>query len=142
MSGTLKIRSLFRSLTQYWPAAVFKWLSVTLILLYMHSYTCSQYLRQTCKHSWFVPRFPNSAYCNRIEPFFFSAYLMCVCDIDVVQILQRCMTLHFSITDPYTGPHSSWQCVFVCVWSGCTMWPIQCCKRGCDLWCFKLWLPT
>ncbi len=131
MSGTPKIRSLFRSLTKYWPAGVLKWLS------------CSQRLRQSCKHSWFVPRVQNSAYCHRIELFFFSAHLIyvcvcvCVCDMGCLQILQQCVTLHFSITDPH---HSSsfLMAVCVCVCGVDAQYsPYSAAWEGCDLWCLN-----
>lgn len=69
MSGTPEIRSLLR---------FFKSSSVRR----SHWATCTHayvHIRSHCKHSWFVPRFENSAYCHRIELFFFSAHLMSLC---------------------------------------------------------------
>lgn len=77
MSGTQKIRSLFRSLIKHWPASVFKWLSLQLIHLstHMHAFTGSQTAVQTqlvCSTLWKL------AYSNKIELFFFAAHFVCV----------------------------------------------------------------
>lgn len=67
----------------------------------------TQGLRQSCTHRWFVPRFQDSAYCNRKTLFFISAYLMCVTWV-ACRLCINAWPPHCN-----TGPHSSSGCVFV-----------------------------
>lgn len=110
----------------------------------IHAHRCNGHILSVLdkhRHSWFGPNFQDSAYSNRIEPFFFSAHFLCMC-VCVTRVSCRlCSIAHVSMTGPLTEfsiPHGS---VLVCVeWKHNVA--IQCCERGDDLWCFKLWLRT
>lgn len=94
-----KIRSLASSLTKYCPAAVFT--SYSHICTQMqHTHILS--VLDKHRHSWFVPHFQDSAYSNRIEPFFFSAHFSCVCVCAMRVSCRLCSIVHVSMTGPLT----------------------------------------
>lgn len=77
------------------------------------------------------------AYCNIIK-LFSPAHSTCVrwVDADSAAAMHDPSVLHKRPLQHSSSFLNASLCV--CVWSGCTMWPSHCCRRGCDLQCLKV----